>query len=69
MTKQVKKRNFTDCEIEVLITEVEARKFVLFGGLSSGINNLKKSAEWQTVTRAVNAVGSEIWTIADIFFK
>ena len=33
-----KKKKFTNCEIEVLKTELEAGKYVLFGGLSSGIN-------------------------------
>lgn len=34
-----KKENFTECEIEVFVTEVEARKHILFDGLSSGISN------------------------------
>ena len=45
MAKHAKMNNFTDCEIEVLTTEVEARKCVLFGSLSSGISNKRKSAE------------------------
>ena len=44
-------------EPHVILTEVEARKCVLFGGLSSGISNKRKSAEWKTVT--INAVGLE----------
>ena len=66
MAKHAKNNNFTDCEIEVLTTEVEARKCVLFGGLSSRISNKRKSAEWKTATKAVNAVGLENRTMADI---
>ena len=41
LSKHAKKKTFTDCEIKVLSTEVEARKCVLFGGLSSGIKRNK----------------------------
>ena len=43
-----KNKKITDCEIEVLITELEVKKCVLFGGLLSGISNKRKSAEWKT---------------------
>ena len=57
--RKAKKRNFTQCEIEVLVGEVEARKNILFSGLSAGITNAKQALEWQHVADAVNAAGSE----------
>lgn len=35
------------------------RKPILFGGLGSGISNIKESEEWQRVIDAVNHVHSE----------
>ncbi|XP_049341019.1 uncharacterized protein LOC125804964 [Astyanax mexicanus] len=64
--RKAKKRNFGDCEVEVLVSEVEARKDVLFGGLSSGITNKRKFVEWQHVAAAVNNVSSTSRTIAEV---
>ena len=52
LAKHAKTKTFTDCQIKVLTTVVEARKCVLFGGLSSGISDKRKSVEWKTVTIA-----------------
>ena len=52
--RKTKKRNFTQCEVEVLVGEVDTRKKVLFGGLGVGITNAKKAEEWQHVADAVN---------------
>ncbi len=59
--KKAKKRNFTQCETEVLVGEVEARKNT-FGGHSVGITNAKKTrvaacdggSEWCQLRRSVN---------------
>ncbi|KAJ8256710.1 hypothetical protein COCON_G00188620 [Conger conger] len=64
--KKARKRNFSQCEIEVLVGEVDTRKKMLFGGHSVGITNAKKVLEWQHVADAVNTVGSAVRTIADI---
>lgn len=42
--KQLKnrKRNFTDCELEVMINQTVGQKRVLFGGLGSGFSNKLK---------------------------
>ena len=64
--KRVKKRNFTQCEVEVLVSEVDTGKTVLFGGLGVGIANAKKAEEWQHVADAVNNVASEGRTVTDI---
>jgi len=58
-----KKRNFTQCEVEVLVGEVEKKKTMLFGGLSMAITNAKKAAERQLVADAVNVVASEGQTV------
>ncbi|XP_046873074.1 nuclear apoptosis-inducing factor 1-like [Hypomesus transpacificus] len=64
--KKTKKRNFLDCEIEVLVGEVEKRKKILFGGHSMGVTNAKKTLEWQTLAEAVNATASEDRTVAEL---
>lgn len=60
--KATKEQNFTDCETDY----VEARKGILFGGLSSGVSNRCKMIERQNATNAVNAAGSECCTMAEI---
>lgn len=62
--RKSKKRNFTQCEVEVLVGEVEKRRKMLFRGHSVGITNVKKALEWQKVADAVNA--SEGRTMAKI---
>ncbi|XP_039526127.1 myb-related transcription factor, partner of profilin-like [Pimephales promelas] len=66
MAKASKKRNFTENELEVLLSEVETRKNVLFGTLSSGINNKRKKKEWESLSEAVNQVGSESRTVNEL---
>ncbi len=66
MSKTGKKKNFTEGELEALLAEVEAPKNVLFGMLSSGISNKRKRSEWESVCEAVNAVGSEKRTQAEV---
>ncbi|KAK0145844.1 t-SNARE domain-containing protein 1 [Merluccius polli] len=63
-----RKKNFTDCdcEVEVLISEVEARNNILFGSLSSGISTKTKKLAWEKVAKSVNEVGAENRTVADI---
>ena len=61
-----KKRNFTESELEILLHEVEMRKHMLFGTLSTGINAKQKRSEWERVCEAVNAVGSKQRTHPEI---
>jgi len=61
-----KKKNVTESEMEVILSEVEARKYVLFGTLSTGISNKRKRSGWESVCEAVNAVGSEKRTQAEV---
>lgn len=61
-----KKRKFTECELEVLLSEVETRKNILFGTLSSGINDKRKKYEWESLADVVHAVGSENRTVNEL---
>ncbi|XP_059896290.1 uncharacterized protein LOC132448783 [Gadus macrocephalus] len=63
---RVKKRNFTESELEILVHEVEMRKHMLFGTLSTGINAKQKINEWERVCEAVNSVGSQQRTHSEI---
>ena len=53
-----KKKNFAECEIQVLLAEVEKRRRVLFNGASMGVSTGRKRVEWQRVCVAVNTVSS-----------
>ncbi|XP_059367785.1 nuclear apoptosis-inducing factor 1-like isoform X2 [Carassius carassius] len=66
MESKGKKRNFSEAELEVLVSEVDERKAILFGGHSSGITNKNKYLEWQHITAAVNAVASANRTLPDV---
>ena len=61
-----RKKTFSECEVEVLISEVEARNNILFGSLSSGISTKTKKLAWEKVAKSVNDVGAESRTVADI---
>ena len=55
--------------MEVLLSEVEARKNVLFGPLSSDISRKRKRSGGESVSEAFNAVGSEKRTQAEVMKK
>lgn len=55
--RKAKKNFFSQCEIKVLVWELEARKKVLFGGHSVGITITKKAAEWQHRADIMNSRG------------
>lgn len=65
-TKGRKKRNFADTDIDVLVSEVENRKTILFGSHSSGVTNKRKSVEWQQIVEAVNNVSGTERTMPEI---
>ena len=66
LQRKAKKQNYSDTEVEVLVSEVDLRKDILFGSHSTGITNKRKCTEWNSVTAAVNAVSSKDGTVADI---
>ena len=49
-----RKKNFSTCEVNVLISEVEARHKILFGSLSTGISTKTKQLAWTNVAKAVS---------------
>ena len=55
-----------NARLEVLISEEEARNYILFGSLSSGISTKTKKLAWEKVAKSVNEVGAESRTVADI---
>ena len=61
-----KKMRFSNCEIEVLLNEVDHRKSVLFGSLSTGVTNKNKQLSWQFVAAAVNEVSSTPRSFSEI---
>lgn len=66
MDRRAKKRNFSETEIEALVTEVGHNQKILFGTLECGVTNKRKNIDWDKVTSGVNAVGSEQRTISEI---
>ena len=46
---KAKKIHFSDCEIEMLVEEIEARKKVLFGSHGAGFTNKRTFFEWPHV--------------------
>lgn len=55
-----------ECEIQLLKTEVEVRRNVFFGDLSSRISNKCNLIDWQSITNAANAKGLDLRTTAEI---
>jgi len=53
MAPRRKKNNFTGSEIEVLLSEIQKGKSVIF---SSGIMGPAKAKKWEEITSAVNSV-------------
>ncbi len=64
MASKSKKKNFTSSEIEVLLSEIQKRKSVIFSSISSGIKGPAK--EWEKIMRAVNAFSPVGRTITEI---
>lgn len=63
--RRAKKLNFSETEIDVLVTELGTHQKILFGSLESGITNNRKNAVWETVAHLVNAVGPVPRTVAE----
>ncbi|XP_049897644.1 nuclear apoptosis-inducing factor 1-like [Epinephelus moara] len=66
MQKSSKKRNFSDAEIETITSEVQRNKLVLSGSLKSGFKGSQKAAVWKEITAAVNSVGVDKGTPAEV---
>lgn len=61
-----KKKNYSEAEIDVLLTELQMRGNVIFGSLSSGVTTKSKYVAWQAVTQAVNEVGGNQRTLPEV---
>ncbi len=55
MASKSKKKSFTSSEIEVLLSEIQKRKSIIFSSVSGGIKGPAKAKEWEKIS-AVNAV-------------
>lgn len=51
------KRNFSEVEIDTIMSEVQRNKLVLFGILKSGIKGNQTAAVWEEITAVVIRVG------------
>lgn len=54
--KKEKKKNISEAEIKVILSEVEVSKNNLFSSVSSGVTGTGKAKAWREETDAVNAV-------------
>lgn len=66
MASKSKKKNFTSSEIEVLLSEIQKGKSVIFSSVSRGIKGPAKAKEWEKITSAVNAVSPVGRTVPEI---
>ena len=53
-----KKSNFSETEMETLVSLVDAKRQVLFGSPKAGIKGKQKNAVWKEITVAVNSVSN-----------
>jgi len=66
MTSRRKKNNFIGSEIEVLLSEIQKGKSVIFSSVSSGITGPAKAKKWEAITSAVNSVSPEVHNVTEI---
>jgi hypothetical protein len=50
--------NFSESELQTLLTEVEKHKALLFSKLSSVVTNSAKKRAWDTICSRINAVNT-----------
>ena len=65
-SKKVRKQNFTTSEISVLTEKVEENLSVLQSKLTNSVTNQRKNQIWTEIADAVNAVGAEKRTTAQV---
>ena len=64
--KRQKKRNFTEAEVEVILTQVHANKKILFSSVSSGVTAPEKAKTWKQIRDEVNSVPSVERSITEV---
>ena len=66
MASKSKKKSFTGSEIEVLLSEIQKGKSVIFRSVSSGITGPAKAKEWEKIMSAVNSVSPVVGNVTEI---
>jgi len=56
IASRCKKNNFTGSETEVLLSEIQKGKSVIFSSVSTGITGPAKAKKWEAITSAVKSV-------------
>ncbi len=59
VAQQVRKKNFTSSEVEVLLQEITRRKKIIFSSISAGYTNTNKKEACEAITNAVDEVSGE----------
>ena len=66
VAKKMRKSKFSEEELCVMIREVEERKNIVQGTLSGSVTTDTKRNAWASITAAVNVVGGERRTPAEV---
>ena len=66
MASRRKNNNFTGSEIEVLLSEIQKGKSVIFSSVRSGITGPAKAKKWEAITIAVNSVSPVVCNVTEI---
>ena len=65
-SRKPRKRNFSACEISILMEKVEENLAILQSKFTNSVTNLKKKQVWSEITAAVNAVGVDKHTETEV---
>ena len=65
-SRKPRKHNFSASEVSVLTEKVEENLQILQSKLTNSVTNQKKKNVWTEITAAVNAVGVEKRTVAEV---
>ena len=65
-SRKPRKHNFSASEVSVLTDKVEENLQILQSKLINSVTNQKKKNVWTEITAAVNAVGVEKRTVAEV---
>jgi len=61
-----KNNNFTGSETEVLLSDIQNGKSVIFSSVSSGITGPAKAKKWEKITSAVNSTSPVVHNVTEI---
>ena len=57
-TVRIKKKNYSENEVQALLNGVEKKKRIIFASTTAGIHNPDKAGAWKVIAQQVNAVSS-----------